>query len=91
MVARRHMSWHRKLSQKWAGTQPRCEWPGCGTGLFITPAHSKKRRLIQTEEEYAEIAWLCQKHHLDIEVLPHEEMERIVKEIISNRAEVVAA
>lgn len=49
-------------------------------------AHSKKRRMIQNEEELAEVALLCRSCHNHIEYkMTHDEMEATVKEIIRSR------
>lgn len=49
-------------------------------------AHSKKRRMIQNEEELAEVALLCRSCHNYIEYqMTHDEMEQTVKGIIKRR------
>ena len=53
--------------------------------MFLTAAHSKKRRFIKTEAEFHEIAILCVVCHSEIERLPHEEMDKRVKAIIEAR------
>ena len=53
--------------------------------MFLTAAHSKKRRFIKTEAEFREIAILCVICHQEIERLPHDEMEARVKAIIEAR------
>lgn len=49
-------------------------------------AHSKKRRMIQNEEEMAEVALLCRSCHNHVEYkMTHDEMEQTIKEIIRRR------
>jgi hypothetical protein len=59
--------------------------PVC-SNLFITPAHSRKRELIQTPEQMAELAWACDPCHKFLDQkMSHAEMEQTVKEAIARR------
>jgi hypothetical protein len=49
-------------------------------------AHSKKRRLIENEEEMKEVALLCRSCHNHVEYsMTHHEMEQTIKDIIRRR------
>lgn len=61
----------------------RCEL--CGGTFGLSFAHSKKRRFIQTDEDWYEVALLCQKCHETVEFAGHEEMYRAIREIIERR------
>lgn len=56
--------------------------------MFLTPAHSRKRRNITTPEELREVAIACVSCHAAIEILPEAEMTRIVREIIARRFDI---
>lgn len=58
---------------------------GCTRYLFLTLAHSKKRRHIQNSLELAEIALLCQHCHNIIEGWKESDMEVYVKKIVQDR------
>jgi hypothetical protein len=85
---RQHNAWQRKLSAKWRDVSiSQCEvkLPGC-TNTFLTPAHSRKRGLIETEEQFFEICWACSFCHRALdERMTHEEMENAVKAVIHRR------
>lgn len=63
-----------------------CELRGsqCWNRGWLSFAHSKKRRLMQGTDIW-EVALLCTVCHQNIEAKSHEEMARIVREIIANR------
>lgn len=89
MVSKKHRTWHNSLREKWRDVEiRRCEFPGCTQGLFLTPAHSRKRREIENEQQYHEIAWLCEPHHLEVERLSHGDMEIVIREIIQRREQI---
>lgn len=55
-------------------------------GIFgLSFAHSKKRRFIQTDEDWMEVALLCQKCHERVEHSGHEEMYKAITDIIKRR------
>lgn len=90
MTSKKHRAFHRTLADKWRDTEIyQCEarLPGCTGGLYLTPAHSRKRRFIETAEQYAEIAWLCTNCHLKAERMPHEEMEKFICGLIEARTD----
>jgi hypothetical protein len=60
-----------------------CE--SCGSSFGLTFAHRLKRRFITTPEELYLVALLCLPCHQAVEVLPHEEMYRVITELIENR------
>ena len=64
-----------------------CElrYEGCWINNALSYAHSKKRRFICTEDDLREVALACVPCHQKIERLPHDEMERIVREVIERR------
>jgi len=87
---KQHRAWHRELMAEWdARGQNGCEL--CGSTFGQALAHSKKRRLIYTKEDYFTVCLLCVScHHLieygtKDEPGTHERMERLVKEIIARR------
>lgn len=90
MVSKKHRPWARTLAKKWVGIDiTQCEAKfDCCINVFLTPAHSRKKIDIDTEEQYHEICWACEKCHnrLDRE-MSHLEMEQAVKEIIANRGD----
>jgi phage terminase large subunit GpA-like protein len=61
----------------------RCEM--CGSSEMLSFAHRRKRRFITDEKELATVALLCLRHHDEIERKSHEEMYRIITEIIKSR------
>jgi len=90
MVNKRHRIWHNELRERWRDvTISQCEakFDGC-INLYLSPAHSRKRREIETKEQYFEICWACGycAAYLD-EKMSHAEMEIAVKEIIQRRDE----
>ncbi len=59
--------------------------PGCKQGLFLSFAHSKKRRDIYTQEDMEKVILTCQSCHHFIEVLGNRKiftMEEIVERVI---------
>ena len=62
----------------------RCEL--CYGTFGLSFAHSKKRRFIQTEEDWREVALLCQPCHEKIEFSGHEEMYNAITKIIGGRS-----
>lgn len=65
-----------------------CEarFDGCLGTFALGLAHSMKRSKIKTQEDLKEAALLCSECHFKIEYSAPDEMKRIVKEIIENRA-----
>lgn len=61
----------------------RCEM--CFGTFALGFAHSKKRRFIQTDEDWEEVALLCQPCHEKIEHSGHDNMLAAVREIIRRR------
>jgi len=57
----------------------------CGANWPLALAHSKKRRMITTREDYFTVALLCQTCHEQIEFSGHENMEQSVLDIIARR------
>lgn len=53
--------------------------------MYLTPAHSKKRRNITTPEELREVIIGCVHCHSLIELMPEIQMTEIVRNTISNR------
>lgn len=89
MTARRHRSWHRELAAKWSANPIEfCEvrLDGCFGTYGLHPAHSLKRRFIDTKEKFFEVVAACGYcgAYLD-EKMSHEEMEATVKRIIDER------
>lgn len=62
----------------------RCEV--CYGTFGLSFAHSKKRRFIQTEEDWREVALLCQPCHEKIEFSGHENMYEAIRKIIGGRS-----
>jgi len=64
-----------------------CElrYPGCTGSMFLTRAHSKKRRNITSEEELRECIMACVSCHEIIERKPESEMCDIVRKVRKNR------
>lgn len=69
------------------GIEKTCEvvYDGCLGSMFLTLAHSLRRRKIETEDELKQVIYACSQCHEKLDALPQEETERIVKEIIRNR------
>lgn len=89
MVSKLHRPWHRELAEHWKWNPIEyCEvrFPKCFGTYGLSPAHSRKRKDIKTKEQFFEVVAACESCHnkLDRE-MSHEEMERVVKEIIANR------
>lgn len=63
-----------------------CElrYVGCWRNTALGFAHAKKRRKLTTED-LGSVALICNPCHAILEVLPPEEMERIVMNIIKRR------
>lgn len=81
--------WHRELAKHWQ-TRPieTCEvrFKGCFGTYGLAPAHSRKRRRIETKEQYFEVVAACNFCHRRLdEQMSHEEMELKVKETINHR------
>lgn len=86
---RQHNIWHRELAEYWKQrpiTYCEIRLPGCFGTYGLAPAHSRKRREIETKEQYFEVIAACTFCHnfLD-QQMSHEQMERTVKEVIANR------
>ncbi len=65
-----------------------CElgFDGCMGTFGLALCHSKKRRYVYTKEDYFEVVAGCVKCHEFLDNrCSHDEMERIVKEIIEAR------
>jgi hypothetical protein len=81
--------WNRvraKLKQRFESAGiVRCEI--CNGNFGLSFAHSKKRRLIVSDEELEEVALLCQPCHEKIEFSGHENMYESIMEIINRRTE----
>lgn len=58
---------------------------GCTGELYLTLAHSKKRRDIKTPEELREVALLCSTCHGIVDAWKKENTEFFIKRIIQNR------
>jgi hypothetical protein len=55
---------------------------GCTRTMFLTPAHSRKRREIENEEQLREVAVACVNCHRKLdEEMSHEEMWRHVTRV----------
>lgn len=85
-------AWQRELSAYWQqrGMPNYCEarLPGC-INLYLSPAHSRKRREIETREQYFEICWACENCHRKLdEQMSHAEMEQAVKWVIERREQI---
>ena len=66
-----------------------CEfrYEGCTGGFMLTPAHSMKRRFIQTESDYREIGIACINcHRILDEKMTHETMRAEVLRVIRLRS-----
>jgi hypothetical protein len=60
------VKWQRNLSAYWQerGMPSYCEIRSVHCiNIFLSPAHSKDRRDIYTEEDFFEIVWACEKCH----------------------------
>lgn len=82
--------WHRELSAYWQEKGPieYCEFrfPGCFGTYGLAPAHSKKRRFIDSKEEYFEVAAACLHCHRELdEKMSHSDMKQAVKDAIRRR------
>lgn len=58
---------------------------GCTGELFLTLAHSKKRRNIESTEELKEVALLCQGCHSIVDAWKPEHTEKYIKMLIERR------
>ena len=87
IMGKRTNKWNtvrRKLMEKFQRMGiTRCEL--CSGVFGLSFAHSKKRRFIQTDEDWNEVALLCQKCHERIEFSGHEEMYKSITDIIKWR------
>lgn len=61
------------------------QYENCLGGMFLTLAHSKRRRKIENAEQLKELIYACSKCHELLDALPHNETEEIVKKIIAKR------
>jgi hypothetical protein len=59
----------------------------CGGTFALSFAHRYKRRFITDDSELRVVVLLCQVHHAELEVLPHEEMFQRISELIEQREE----
>lgn len=79
-----------ELRKHWAGKSlDYCEvaLDGCWQTFGLAPAHSRKRRKIETRDQYFEVVAACQFCHKAMdEQMSHEDMEATVKAIIENRS-----
>lgn len=82
-------AWDRELKAYWIEqllpTYCELRLDGCMGTFGIALAHSKKRRFIDTRQLYFTVAALCQKCHEFIEHGGHDEMERVILEVIAKR------
>lgn len=81
--------WHKNLKSEWQHRPQICEFrfEGCTVTYMLTPAHSMKRRFIQTEAQYREIAIACLNcHRILDERMSHDEMRTAVKDAIQRRS-----
>lgn len=79
----------------WRGLKPRFEHAGitscevrgenCTGRMFLTPAHSLKRRNCVTVELLSEVVLACQSCHAAIEILKEAHMATVVRGIIDAR------
>lgn len=84
---RLHLKWDRKWKQDFQHLHI-CEFrfTGCLVTWGLTPAHSMKRRFIQTEEQYREMAVACLNcHRILDEKMTHKEMKQAVLDAIRSR------
>lgn len=88
-TAKQRRRWHLMLKAQWQGKEiTTCEvrFDGCVGSFGLAPAHSRKRRLIETREQYFEVVAACQKcHEILDQNMSHETMEATVKSIIAKR------
>lgn len=64
--------------------------PGCWGSQCLGFSHPTKRRFITTGKQLEEVILICSPNcHEKIEVMPHSEMARIVREVIARRAVVI--
>jgi hypothetical protein len=86
--SKERQKWHKELKKIWQSGPQVCEfrYEGCTVGFMLTPAHSRKRRHIQTKEDYFEIAIACLNcHRILDEKMNHETMRAEVLRAIANR------
>ena len=85
-----HNKWHKELSRYWQGREiTYCElrFKGCWGTYGLAPAHSKRRRLIETKEEYFEVVAACKFCHDTLDQkMSHEECLNTVRAAIRRRA-----
>jgi len=88
-MGKRTDKWNRikaKLKTKFeAMGVTRCEL--CFGTFGLAFAHSKKRRLITTDEDWEEVALLCQPCHEKIEFSGHDNMAEAIRAIITERGQ----
>jgi hypothetical protein len=81
--------WHRELSAHWQKnpiTVCEVRFKGCWGTYGLAPAHSRKRRKIESKDQYFEVVAACQFCHRKLdEQMPQDEMEAAVKRIIEQR------
>lgn len=86
-MGKRTDKWNRvraKLKKKFEAMGiTRCEV--CFGTFGLAFAHAKKRRFIQTDDDWEEVALLCQPCHEKIEFAGHDKMYESVTKIIANR------
>lgn len=89
---RLHNNWQRELSQYWQQRPIEyCEvrLEGCFGTFGLAPAHSRKRREIETKDQFFEVVAACLNCHRKLdEQMSHEEMEATVKQIITSRGNI---
>lgn len=83
------VKWQRNLSAYWQerGMPSNCEVRALVCiNLYLSPAHSKDRRDIFTEEDFFEIVWACEKCHFWADrSIAKEDRLMLFKEIIERR------
>lgn len=88
-MGKRTDKWNRvraKLKQRFESAGiTRCEV--CFGTFGLAFAHSKKRRFILTDEDWEQVALLCQPCHEKIEFSGHDSMYEAILDIISKRTE----
>jgi hypothetical protein len=86
---RERSKWRRELSAYWQQNPiTTCEvrFKGCWGTYGLAPAHSRKRRKIESKDQYFEVVAACLYCHRKLdEQMSQDEMEATVKQIIANR------
>jgi hypothetical protein len=89
-TARERKKWARELAEHWRD-RPRPEYcevrfQGCFGTYGLAPAHSRKRRKIESKAQFFEVVAACLFCHRQMdEKMSHDEMESTVQRIIKQR------